>query len=139
MNRCRALILIVAIVATSCARNGDPAAKPNPPAATTKPVAAPVAIAPASASIELPAYKRVVLDNGLTLLLIEQREVPVLDVHVIVGASHALDPKGKQGAAWLVAQLLTKGTATRSAEQVAEELDFLGGTVEFNLGEDYTA
>lgn len=80
------------------------------------------------ASLKLPPYKRVVLPNGLTLLLMEQREVPIVSLNVVVRTGSVADPAGKEGVASLAAALLRKGTATRTADQFAEELDFIGAS-----------
>lgn len=89
-------------------------------------VALPAAAQPASLS--LPPYKTVVLPNGLTLLLMEQHEVPIVSLNVIVKAGATADPAGKEGVAAVTAALLRRGTATRSADQFAEDLDFIGGS-----------
>jgi predicted Zn-dependent peptidase len=47
------------------------------------------------------------------------------------------DPAGKEGVAAVTAALLRRGTATRSADQFAEELDFIGGS--FNAGSSVDA
>lgn len=89
-------------------------------------VAVPAAAQPASLS--LPPYKTVVLPNGLTLLLMEQHEVPIVSLNVIVKAGATADPAGKEGVAAVTAALLRRGTATRSADQFAEDMDFIGGS-----------
>jgi predicted Zn-dependent peptidase len=89
-------------------------------------------------SLSLPPYKKVVLKNGLTLLLIEQHEVPIISFDFIIRAGSVSDPAGKEGVASLVAQLLRKGTSTRSAEQVSSELDFIGGELDAGATFDYS-
>lgn len=89
-------------------------------------VAAPALAQPSS--LKLPPYKKVVLPNGLTLLLMEQREVPIVSLSLVVRAGSVADPAGKEGVASVAAALLRRGTATRTADQFAEELDFIGGS-----------
>jgi zinc protease len=79
-------------------------------------------------ALKLPAYKKVVLMNGLTLLLMEQHEVPLVSFSVLVRAGAVSDPAGKEGVASLTAALLRKGSKTRSADQFSAELDFIGGS-----------
>jgi predicted Zn-dependent peptidase len=79
-------------------------------------------------SLRLPAYTKVVLENGMTLLLMEQHEVPLVSFSVMVRAGSVSDPAGKQGVASITAALLRKGTISRSADQFSAELDFVGGT-----------
>jgi predicted Zn-dependent peptidase len=83
-------------------------------------------------SLKLPAYRKVVLTNGLTLLLMEQREVPMVSFSVLVRAGSVSDPAGKEGVASTTAALLRKGSTSRSADQFSSELDFIGGS--FGVG-----
>jgi predicted Zn-dependent peptidase len=87
--------------------------------------AAPVA---AQGELKLPPYKKVVLKNGLTLLLMEQHEVPIVSFEVVLRSGAVADPAGKEGLASVTVALLRKGTKTRTAEQFSAELDFVGGT-----------
>src|SRR4029077_17531807 len=48
------------------------------------------------------------------------------------------DPPGKPGLANLVASLLDEGTTTRSAKQIAEEIEFVGGTLATRTTEDFS-
>ncbi len=93
---------------------------------------------PGGAALKLPAYKKVRLKNGLTLLLMEQHEVPIISFNFIVKAGSVADPTGKEGVASLTAGLLRKGTKTRTADQIANELDFVGGTLGAFATFDYT-
>lgn len=79
---------------------------------------------------QLPPHRRVALANGLTLLFMEQHEVPLVSVQIVVRAGGVTDPAGKEGLALLTAELLRRGTARRTADQIASELDFIGGTLE---------
>lgn len=97
--------------------------------------------APAKAengSLKLPPYKKVTLKNGMTLLLMEQHEVPIINFNLIVKAGSVADPAGKEGLASVTAALLRKGTKTRSADQISTELDFVGGRLSADATFDYT-
>lgn len=87
---------------------------------------------------DLPPYRRVVLPNGLTLLLMEQHESPIVDMNITLRSGSAEDPTGKDGLASMVADLLTSGTATRNAQEVATEIDFLGGQLGASANQDTT-
>ena len=90
--------------------------------------AAPV-FAQGAAALKLPPYKKVKLKNGMTLLLMEQHEVPIISFSTVVRTGAVTDPAGKEGLASVTAALLRRGTKTRTAEQSAAELDFVGGTL----------
>jgi zinc protease len=80
-----------------------------------------------SAGLKLPPYKKMRLKNGLTMLLMEKHTVPLVGFQVIVRAGSVADPAGKEGTSWMTANLLRKGTKTRTADQFSSELDFIGG------------
>ncbi|HXG91746.1 MAG TPA: pitrilysin family protein [Blastocatellia bacterium] len=89
-------------------------------------------------ALKLPPYKKVQLKNGMTVLLMEQHEVPIISFNLIVKAGSVADPAGKEGTASMTAELLRKGTKTRSADQIASELDFIGGLFDATATFDYT-
>lgn len=92
-----------------------------------------VAAPPAALAGDLvPAYQRTVLPNGLVVLLLEQHEVPVVDFQFVIASGSIADPPGKEGLADLTMSLLRKGTSRFTAEQLADELDFLGGTLDLD-------
>lgn len=81
--------------------------------------------------------KRSVLDNGLTLLIVERHNLPAVKVSVGINAGNLHEPEDKAGLASLVAGLLTDGTANRTAQQISEEIEFVGGSVGASGGSDY--
>ncbi|HVF87214.1 MAG TPA: pitrilysin family protein [Pyrinomonadaceae bacterium] len=89
-------------------------------------------------TLKLPPYKKVKLANGMTLMLMEQREVPIISFSFIVKTGSVADPVGKEGVASMTADLLRKGTKTRSADQISTELDFVGGVLGANADYDYS-
>jgi predicted Zn-dependent peptidase len=90
-------------------------------------------------SVKLPPHEKVVLANGLTVLLLEKHSVPMVDVAGIVKAGSLADPAGQEGLASTTAGLLRKGTKTRTAQQFAADIDFMGGSFEADAGSDYTS
>jgi zinc protease len=77
------------------------------------------------------------LPNGAVLLVSEQRNLPMVIVRVVVDAGSRRDPSGKGGLANLTAELLTEGTATRSAQQIKDTVDFIGGALDASADTDY--
>jgi len=90
-------------------------------------------------TLKLPPHEKVVLKNGLTLLLMEKHGVPMVSVAAIVKAGSVADPAGEEGLASITAGLLRKGTSKRSAQKFSEDLDFIGGTFGADSGVDYTS
>jgi predicted Zn-dependent peptidase len=104
-------------------------------------LAASIIVAPVFAqegALKLPPYKKVALKNGMTLLLMEKHGVPIVSFQFIVKAGATADPAGKEGLASLTAGLLRKGTASRSADQLSAELDFIGGLLNAGADSDYS-
>ncbi|MEK6299951.1 MAG: pitrilysin family protein [Acidobacteriota bacterium] len=100
------------------------------------------AVGPAGAAdgaLKVPPFKKVVLNNGLTLLLMEQHEVPIISLNFIVQSGSVADPVGKEGTASATAALLRKGTKSRTADQISNELDFVGGQLDSDATFDYSS
>jgi zinc protease len=78
--------------------------------------------------------QRYQLPNGLIWLFSQQTELPMVTVNLTVKAGALFDPAQKEGLANLTAALLRYGTKTRTAQQIAESMDFLGAN--FSTGAD---
>jgi zinc protease len=79
------------------------------------------------------------LTNGLRVFVIPGGKEPAVTVRLVLTAAGTVnDPQGKSGLAQMAAQLLTEGTATRSAQQIAEAIDFVGGSLSANSDLDGT-
>lgn len=89
--------------------------------------------------IRLPPVTRVQWDNGARLILMEYRKAPTLNVLVLFPGGGSADPAGKAGVASLTATLLRQGTEKRTAPQIAEEIDLLGGSLNAEADEDKIA
>jgi zinc protease len=76
--------------------------------------------------------------NGLLLAVVEQRNLPIVDVEIVVRAGAALDGVHHAGRAVMVAEMLDEGTTTRTVMQIADEIDFLGAHLDITAGWDTT-
>lgn len=81
-------------------------------------------------------YELRTLPNGLVVVVVRQTEQPVVSVRMLVRAGSAQDPSDKGGVATMVATLLDQGTATRSAAEIADTIDFMGGGLGTGAGTD---
>jgi len=86
---------------------------------------------------QFPPFQEVALPNGMTLLLVESHEQPSLSVTLSFRAGSAYDPVGKEGLSAIVAELLTKGTPTRGADQIAATIEGVGGSLSASTGDDF--
>ncbi|HEX2168561.1 MAG TPA: hypothetical protein VHG09_15100, partial [Longimicrobiales bacterium] len=71
----------------------------------------------------LPPIARHSLDNGLDVLIVERRELPVVDVRLVVRGAGYGDVPARAGRAHMVGDLLDQGTASRSALEIADEAE----------------
>ena len=84
------------------------------------------------------APAKITTANGMTVVVLEQHFLPIVEVHALIRAGSAQDPPEKAGLANLTASLLDEGTITRSSKQLAEQIDFVGGSLEVKASEDFT-
>jgi zinc protease len=87
----------------------------------------------------LPEPTRVKLPNGLVILLVEKHELPLTSLTLALRTGSLEDPVAKPGVNALAAELLRKGTTTRSAEQLSDALDFMGMTFAAGSGMENTS
>jgi len=83
-----------------------------------------------------PPYEIRTLPNGMQVVVVLHHEQPAVSVRLLVRTGAAQDPKGKGGVANLTASLLDQGTTTRSAQQIADQIDFIGGDLGTGAGTD---
>ncbi|RJQ51312.1 MAG: insulinase family protein [Nitrospiraceae bacterium] len=81
--------------------------------------------------------QRSVLENGLTLLVVERHNLPIVKVSVGIKAGSIIEPEEKAGLANLTAELLASGTGRRTSVQISEEADFVGAAIGASGGDDY--
>lgn len=130
----KAAVLAIALLAAVAPIAG--AQQAPPPAATP---AWPREFPPrplAPRPVTFPPFEIKKLANGLTVVLVSQNEQPAVSVRMIFRAGAAQDPKGKLGLAMLTATLLDQGAGSRSAQQIADDIDYLGGLLGTGAGTD---
>lgn len=91
-----------------------------------------------SRPVTFPPYEIRKMSNGMQVVLVSQNEQPAISVRLLIRAGAAYDPKGKNGLAMMAATLLDQGAGKRDAEQIAEEIDFIGGVLGTGAGTDLT-
>ena len=79
--------------------------------------------------VSFPPYEVRTLANGMQVMTVLHHEQPAVTMRLLVRAGAAQDPANKDGVAYLAAQLLDQGTTTKSASQIADEIDFIGGAM----------
>ncbi len=69
------------------------------------------------------------LSNGLEVIVAERHNLPVVGINLVVRGGGTSVPQGKEGLASMTADLLTEGTTTRSAIELAGALNELGTSI----------
>ena len=79
--------------------------------------------------LTVPPIQKRTLANGLPVWIVEQHEVPLVQVNLVVHAGSGDDPANAFGLASFTAAMLDEGAGTRSALQIADEVEFLGAAL----------
>ncbi|HWA62333.1 MAG TPA: pitrilysin family protein, partial [Caulobacteraceae bacterium] len=82
----------------------------------------------------LPTPAERVLPNGLRVIVAKSSDLPLVNVQLIVKAGAASDPANLAGASSMTASLVTEGTKTRTAPQIAQQVEALGATLNAGSG-----
>ncbi len=91
----------------------------------------------AKAQAMLPPYSHRVLPNGIALDVMERKGVPLVEIDIAVKGGMESDPADEPGLAGVTADMLRKGTASKTADQFSSAIDALGGT--FHARADHQA
>jgi zinc protease len=90
----------------------------------------------AARDVKFPPYEIRTLPNGMRVVAVMHHEQPVVTLRLLLQAGSLCDAPGKSGVAALAAALLDQGTTTRSAEQIADTIDSIGGGLATGAGSD---
>jgi zinc protease len=126
---CVALLLVAATFA-----GGSKAQTGSAGAAATPQETPPPPAAPRPVNVPKPTERR--LANGLRVIVIENHATPLVGAQLMVKNGGEVDPADLSGVADMTAELLTKGTKTRTAPQIAQEIEALGGVIGSSAGWD---
>jgi predicted Zn-dependent peptidase len=97
-------------------------------------VALVLALGAAPAAARVPAFEAPrpierTLENGLRVVVVPRDQLPLVQISLAVPAGSVADPAGQEGVAALTAQMLRRGTTSRTAEDFAAAVERLGGVV----------
>jgi zinc protease len=127
---CVALLFVAALFAvTSVGAQTGTGSVAATPRETPPPPAAP-------RSVNVPRPVERTLKNGLRVIVIENPSTPLVGAQLVVKNGGEIDPQTLSGVADMTAELLTKGTRTRTAPRIAQEIEALGGVLTSGAGWD---
>ena len=81
---------------------------------------------------KMPEIWRGKLDNGMSVLGIENNELPLISFNITIDGGHRLDTKEKAGLASFTASLMNEGTKTKTAAELEEAIGLLGSSIRVN-------
>ena len=85
-----------------------------------------------------PKAEEIVLKNGMRLFLLEDHELPLLNIAAYIKTGDIHDPPGKTGLAGMTAGLMRSGgTATRTPDEINDALEFIAGSIEASMSDEY--
>jgi zinc protease len=79
------------------------------------------------------APTRTMLDNGVVVLAKQTATTPAVAINLAIRAGSAADPPGAPGTTWLLSRVIDRGTASRTAADIAEALDSRGITITISV------
>lgn len=100
-------------------------------------LAAQMPAAASAKSFQFPHAATKTLANGLRVFVVSDHREPAVAARLVITSAGSLnDPAGMPGVAMTAANLLTQGTGKRSAQEIAEAIDFVGGSLSASASKD---
>src|SRR5919205_261749 len=109
-------LLLICLIGAITVNAQTPQATPPPPAP------------PRSGKFPTPVEQT--LPNGLRVIVIERHETPLITAQLLIKNGGEVDPPELAGLADMTANLLTKGTQTRDATKIAQDVESLGASLD---------
>jgi zinc protease len=88
--------------------------------------------------LNLPEQFATTLSNGLGLVVVEDKRLPLISFRLAFRSGDANDPESLPGLSDMMAHLLTEGTAARTSRQIAEEVERFGAMLAVGSSSDFT-
>jgi len=88
----------------------------------------------ADPAIQIPDVWEMSFDNGLSVYGIENNELPIVQFNIRIDGGMMAEEPGKNGAANMLAELMTRGTAGKTPAELEEAINLLGATIRVDAG-----
>src|SRR5947209_1628102 len=88
--------------------------------------------------LNLPEPFETTLANGLQVVIVEDRRLPLVSFRLAFRSGDANDPPSLPGLSDMMSHLLTEGTETRTSREIAESVERLGATLTVGSSYDFT-
>jgi zinc protease len=90
----------------------------------------------ANPAFALPSIDKQKLSNGMNVWIVKQSELPIVSMNMVFNTGGTADPQERAGLASFTASLLNSGTKTRTAVDIANQLQSIGASVGAGSGWD---
>jgi predicted Zn-dependent peptidase len=85
--------------------------------------------------IEIPEIERVRLANGMQLYLLEDHELPLINISAMIRVGSVYEPADKTGLAAITGTVMrTGGTTSMTGDEIDEQLERIAASVETSIG-----
>ena len=91
----------------------------------------------AAPSFTPPVPQRRTLANGMGVMVVEKRNLPIVVFGLLLHSGAVTDGLQRSGLTHLTTTMLSEGTATRSSQQIAEEFDLIGSQLSTSTGREH--
>ncbi|MDT7540522.1 MAG: zinc protease [Acidobacteriota bacterium] len=88
--------------------------------------------------LNIAAAEELTLSNGLRVLLVENKRLPLITLRLAFPTGDSHDPPERPGLTDIVAGMLNEGTQSRTSRQIADEVALIGATLTAGANSDYT-
>ena len=107
------------------------------PAQTAAPLGDPRTMTFDPVTFTVPEVERVVLENGIIVYLLPDRELPLVTISALIRTGALYEPADRVGLASLTGTVMRTGGAARlTGDQIDEELEFLAANVSVGIGHE---
>ncbi len=88
--------------------------------------------------LTLPPIEKTKLANGMEIWMVDHRELPLVAMNMVFRTGSVDEPATRTGVAGMASSLLDDGTTTRSAADIANQLQAIGANIGSGSGFDST-
>jgi zinc protease len=88
--------------------------------------------------LNLPEHIEITLANGLGLVVVEDKRLPLISFRLAFRCGDANDPANLPGLSDMMSSLMTEGTTRRNSREIAEEVERIGATLAVGSSSDFT-
>jgi predicted Zn-dependent peptidase len=80
-------------------------------------------------SLKVNALQKFTLSNGLRVVVYEKKEVPIIQLNLVIKAGSVNETAEKLGLAGMTANMMDEGAAGKTSLELSDEIDFLGADI----------